>query len=71
MSRTRSGASPQKPGPAQEYLGKPCAWCGDQVDEEKHLSLLMVHPAQGWQVFHGWCVEARLESQMSKLLGGR
>jgi hypothetical protein len=71
MNRQERRAKPQRPGPAERYLGKPCVWCDEAVEEERHLSLLMVHPANGWELFHGWCVEARMESEMSKLLGGR
>jgi tRNA U54 and U55 pseudouridine synthase Pus10 len=63
--------TPKRPGPVEDYLGKPCAWCGDQVDEKKDLSLVVVERSKAWEVFHAWCVEARLESEMSKLLGGR
>ncbi len=63
--------TPKRPGPVEDYLGKPCAWCGDEVTHGKHLSLVVVEGSNRWEVFHGWCVEDRLEAEMSKLLGGR
>ncbi len=71
MSMTRSRLRPQRPGPPERYLGKPCTWCDEPVEDPEQLTLVLVHPASGWEVLHGWCAEERSEAEMSKLLGGR
>ncbi len=71
MSMTRSRLRPQRPGPPERYLGKPCGWCGKAVENQAQLTLVLVHPASGWEVFHPWCVEERDERTMSRMLGGR
>ncbi len=66
-----SMSRPHRPGPADRYLGKPCGWCADAVDDRAELTLVMVHPASGWEVLHTGCVDERAEVTMSLLLGGR